>query len=125
MLHAPLLRHNHFLMWDKGRGMRTLSIYTKRINLADTPAVRRWGVGGARRFWLGWCALLYVMLALLNGYGLTALAMAEDERPSRFILYLAAVLIVLAASLLTRMLVRVLGELRRLDVSAKKDGNRN
>src|SRR5260221_11853027 len=103
--------------------MSFLSIYTKRINLAETPAVRRWGVVGARRFWLGWGAFMYLLLVSISGYGFAALVLAEDERPPRPILYLAAVLTVLAASLLTRMLMRLLGELRGLELSGEKDGN--
>ena len=103
--------------------MSFLSICTKRINLAETPAVRRWGVAGARRFWLGWGAFMYLLLALISGYGLSGVVMLDDERSARFIIYTAVALIVLAASLLTRMLMRVLAELRSLELAGEKGGN--
>ena len=103
--------------------MNILSIYTKRVNLAESPAVRWWGLAGARRFWLGWAGFLYAFLASISGYGLSALALASDDRDARFIPYVAAALIILAASLLTRMLMRVLAELRGLESAARRDGN--
>lgn len=32
--------------------MNILDLYTKKSNLADSPAVRWWGPRGAQRFWL-------------------------------------------------------------------------
>jgi hypothetical protein len=80
-----------------------MSIYTKQINLAESPAVRRWGIAGARRFWLGWGVFMYAFLASVSGYLLVALTRSLEEPSSRFI--------VTASALLTRMLVRVLAEL--------------
>ena len=102
--------------------MSVLSIYTKRVNLAESPAVRWWGVAGARWFWLGWGALMYAFLTFTSGYGLSALAWAEDDRSPRLIPYLAGALIVLAASLLTRMLMRVLDEFRSLESPDRPEG---
>lgn len=99
--------------------MSILSIYTKRHNLAESPAVRRWGLPGARRFWLGWAAFMYAMLTLVTGYGFSLLA--PNDRAVRIVIYIAAALIVLAASLLTRMLMRVLAELRGPESPARRD----
>jgi hypothetical protein len=88
-----------------------MSIYTKQINLAESPAVRRWGIAGARRFWLGWGVFMYAFLASVSGYLLVALTRSLEEPSSRLIVYIAVVFIVTASALLTRMLVRVLAEL--------------
>ncbi len=92
--------------------MKALTIFTKPVNLADSLAVRWWGLSGARRFWLGWAAFMYAFLVFISGYALSALASACDDHDARFHPYLVATLIVSAASLLTRMLMRVLAELR-------------
>ena len=100
-----------------------MSIYTKRTNLAESPAVRRWGVAGARRFWLGWGVFMYAFLTFLSGYLLSAIALSSDERNARFLAYVAAVLIVMASALLTRMLVRVLAELRSMESANRRDAD--
>jgi len=100
--------------------MNLPSSLTKRVNLAESPAVRRWGLAGARRFWLGWAAFTYTILAVISGFGLSALAQASDEGHLRFVLYVAVVLIILAASLLTRLLIRVFAEFHELELSAKQ-----
>ena len=66
---------------------------------------------------------MYAFLAFISGYGLSALALVDDERSARFLPYVTAALIVLGASLLTRMLMRVLCELRTLESSDRKDGD--
>lgn len=66
---------------------------------------------------------MYAFLVTLSGYLLQALALVGDERASRFFPYVTVAVIVLAASLLTRMLMRMLGELRALDSSGRRDGN--
>ena len=45
--------------------------------------------------------------------------MADDERVTRFLRYVVVSLIVVAASLLTRMVMRVLSELRDLENLSK------
>ena len=105
--------------------MSVFSVYTKRANLAESLAVRWWGVTGARRFWLAWGAFTYAFLVFIAGYGLPALARTEDESSTRFIFYLAVALIVLAASLLTRMLLRVMRELHSLESSDRRGGSTN
>ena len=98
-----------------------LSIYTKRVNLAESPAVRWWGLAGARRFWLGWAAFMYTFLAVISGFLLSVIVPSSDDRAARFLPYVAVVLIILAAALLTRMLMRVLAELHGLESLARRD----
>lgn len=104
--------------------MGVLKLYTTRINLRNSLAVRRWGVAGARRFWLGWGAFLYAFLALTSGYLFFAIT-RQAEPGDGHIFYLAAALVVLAASMLTRMLMGVLAELRTLESSETKKADQN
>ncbi len=99
--------------------MNILKFYTTRGSLKDSVAVRRWGAAGARRFWLVWGAFLYAFLALTAGYLFTAIA-RQAESGDGHIFYLAAALVVIVASVLTRMLMAVLAELRAL---RKRDPN--
>jgi hypothetical protein len=96
--------------------MNVIKFCTTRVSLKDSLAVRRWGIAGARRFWLGWGAFLYAFLALTSGYLFSAVA-RQAEPGEGHIFYLAAGLIVITTSLLTRILVGVLAELRTLEVT--------
>jgi|SRR3954471_4981668 hypothetical protein len=96
--------------------MNVLKFYTTRVSLKDSWAVRHWGVAGARRFWWGWGAFLYGFLALIGGNLFTAIA-RQAEPGDQHIFYLAAALIVIVASVLTRMLMGILAELRALESS--------
>ena len=99
--------------------MNLLKFYTTRVPLKDSLAVRRWGIAGARRFWLGWGAFLYGFLVETAGYLFSAIA-RQAEPSDGHIFYLAAALIVIAASVLTRMLMGVMAELRTLEESDAK-----
>ena len=93
--------------------MNVFKFYTTRVSLKDSWAVRRWGIIGARRFWWGWGASQYMLMALLGGNLFTAIA-GQAEPGDRHIFYLAAALIVIVTSLLTRMLMGILAELQPL-----------
>ena len=101
--------------------MKALKFYTTRVDLDTELAVRRWGILGARRFWLGWGTFMYAFLALMAGYLVSAVGWESDDSAGPHISpYLAAALIVIAASMLTRMLVHVLAELRSLESTELK-----
>ncbi len=98
--------------------MNILDLYTKKSNLADSPAVRWWGPRGAQRFWLAWTMCSYASLVILTGFGLAAWGRVDvKEHILTFVSCFVAFLLVLATGLLTRMLIRTLDELRTLESS--------
>ena len=74
-----------------------------------------------RRFYLAWGSFTYVLLVVISGIGLHALTQGGDEHATRFIVFTAVILIVAAASLLTRMLIGIFSELRGLESQRKTD----
>ena len=102
--------------------MKFLKSNRAPVDISQSLAVRRWGVPGARRFWLAWGAFMYAFLALLSGYLFSAIVRESDNSTGLHIPYLAAALIVVAASMLTHMLVHVLAELRKLELPESRDG---
>jgi hypothetical protein len=103
--------------------MKLLKFYTTPVDPRQSFAVRRWGVLGARRFWLAWGGFMYGFLALSSGYLISNIGRQSDEFTGAHIPYLAAALIVVTASMLTRMLLQVVTELRRLEPPEQKDGD--
>ena len=101
--------------------MKLLKVYTTPVDLRASLAVRRLGVLGARRFWLAWGAFMYAFLAGVSGYLFSAIGRQSDESTGAHFPYIAAALIVIAASTLTRMLMQVLAELRRLEPPDSKN----
>jgi len=91
----------------------------KTPDISETPLVRRYGVRGARLFARLWFPLLYVFLIALT-MGLIVVG-PEFVAGSRriFIGSLAGGLIVLAASLLTRMRLEFLAAIERLESREK------
>ena len=73
-----------------------------------------------RRFYIVWGAFMYSFLIFISARGLYALTQIMGELGSRVLLFVAVVLIVLAASLLTRMLIGIFSELRVLESKHKK-----
>ena len=72
-----------------------------------------------RRFYIVWGAFTYLLLIAISGSGLYALTQIGDERGTRFLVFMAVALIVVAASLLTRMLLGIFSELRSLESEDK------
>jgi len=104
-------------------GTKLLKFCTSPVDLRQSLAVRRWGVLGARRFWLAWGAFMYAFLVAMGGYVLSAIGRQSDESTGAYIPYFAAALIIIVASMLTRLLMRVLAELRSIEPSELKEGN--
>ena len=77
--------------------------------------VRRFGVRGARRFYVIWAIGMYSLLIGFSTPLVGLLSQPSDAKPRSFIVYVTVGLIVAGASLLTRMLGRIFGELRDLE----------
>ena len=97
---------------------KILDLYTKKSNLADSPAVHWWGPRGAKRFWVAWAMCTYAGLIILTGFGLAAWGRVDiKEHIVTSVFCFVAFLVVLSTGLLTRMLIRTLDELRTLESS--------
>jgi hypothetical protein len=91
----------------------------KAPDISETPLVRRYGVRGAKVFARLWFPLLYVFLiALATGFFVVGPEFATGSRRI-FIGSLAEILIVLAASILTRMRLEFLAGIERLEGRGK------
>ena len=91
----------------------------KTSNISETPLVRKYGVRGARLFARIWFSLLYVFLiALTAGLWIVGPEFAAGWRRV-LIGCFAGGLIVLAASLLTRMRLEYLAAIERLETQGK------
>ncbi len=93
----------------------------KAPDISKTPLVRKYGVRGAKLFAHLWFPLLYLFLiALSTGFFALGPEFATGSRRI-FIGLLAAGLIVLAASLLTRMRLEFLAGIERLEARGKAE----
>jgi hypothetical protein len=91
----------------------------KTSDISETPLVRRYGVRGAKLFARLWFPLLYVFLvALTAGFFIVASEFAMGWRRIS-IGFLAGGLIVIAASLVTRMRLEFLAAIERLETRGK------
>ena len=91
----------------------------KTPDISETPLVRRYGVRGAKVFARLWFPLLYAFLiALATGFFVVGPEFATGSRRI-FVGSLAAILIVLAASLLTRMRLEFFAAIERLEAQGK------
>jgi hypothetical protein len=73
-----------------------------------------------RRFYIVWGAFTYSLLITISGGGLYALTQIGDERDNTsFLIFMAVSLFIVAASLLTRMLLGIFSELRSLESEDK------
>jgi hypothetical protein len=91
----------------------------KTQDVSETALVRRYGVRGAKLFARLWFPLLYVFLiALSTGFFVLGPEFATGSRRI-FIGLLAGGLIVVAASLLTRMRLEFLAGIERLEARGK------
>jgi hypothetical protein len=103
-----------------------MNAYTKRVNLTQSPLFRKYGAKGMRRFYIVWGTIMYLLLISISFRGLYALMQIIDEPGPRVLLFVAVALIVVAASLLTRMLIGIFSELRALESQRKTgDGGRS
>ena len=91
----------------------------KEVDLSQSPIVRWLGPRRARIYYVPWGGLMYALLVVIGGRGLCAVSLIPSDRGTRFIVFASVALIVAAASLLTRMLVRVFAELRSIEEKHK------
>ncbi|MGH7950464.1 MAG: hypothetical protein ACREFE_00875 [Limisphaerales bacterium] len=68
---------------------------------------------------------MYLFLILISGRGFYALMQISDEHGSHILLFVAVALIVVAASLLTKMLIGIFSEIRTLESQQKSDSEKN
>jgi len=87
----------------------------KQVALPRSPVVRWLGPRRARIYYVAWGGLMYALLVVIGGRGLCAVSQLPSDRGTRFIVSASVALIVAAASLLMRMLVRVFAELRSIE----------
>jgi hypothetical protein len=92
----------------------------KSRDITQTPVFRKYGIKGMRRFCIVWGTFMYLFLIFISVRGLYALMQIIDEPGSRILLFTAVILIVTAASLITRMLIGTFSELRALESQQKK-----
>jgi hypothetical protein len=97
----------------------------KSRDITQTPIFRKYGAKGMRRYFIVWGAFMYSFLIFISVRGLYALMQIMDEPGSRILLFAAVILIVAAASLLTRMLISTFSELRALESQRKTDSDNN
>jgi len=91
----------------------------KRMDISNTPLVRKYGLTGAKLFARLWFSLLYVsLIALTMGLWVVAPEFAMGWRRN-FSGCLIGGLVVLAASLLTRMRLKYLAAIELLETQAK------
>jgi len=87
----------------------------KASDISRTPLVQRYGVRGAKLFARIWFSLLYLLLVTLAA-GLWIVGPEFSQGGRRILIGgLTAALLVLAASLLTRMRLRYWEEIDRLE----------
>ena len=89
--------------------------FTRPIDWAASPLVRRFGVRCARRFYVIWGIGMYSLLIGFSAPLVVALSQLSEARPRSLIVYSTVGLIVAGASLLARMLGRIFRELRDLE----------
>ncbi len=91
----------------------------KTTDISDTPLVRRYGVRGAKVFARLWFPLLYAFLiSLTTGFFVVGPEFATGSQRI-FTGFMAGVLIICAASLLTRMRLEFLAAIERLESRGK------
>jgi hypothetical protein len=91
----------------------------KTPDIAQTPIVKRFGIRGAKLYAKIWFSIVYLMLvAIAAGFWIVGPEFPEGWRRSVLGLFVGA-LIVLAASLLTRMRLKFLAEIEQLESQIK------
>ena len=93
--------------------------FMKTSNIAQTPIVKRFGIRGAKLYAKIWFSILYLMLIAITA-GLWIMSPEFAGGWNRiFIGCIVGALVVFAASLLTRMRLKFMAEIERLELKGK------
>lgn len=92
----------------------------KTPDLSQAPIVKRYGVRGAKLFAKTWFPLMYLMLAAITAWLWTVSPEFVGERRRFIIGFIVGVLVVIAASLLTRMRLKYLAGIEQLEARGKR-----
>ena len=92
----------------------------KTFDISDAPVVRKYGVRGAKLFARLWFSFMYVLLiAVAAASWVLAPEMATSRGDRIFLGCFVGGLTVVAASLLTRMWLKLLAEIKELESRGK------